>query len=258
MKPAFADHFSRDSRAYAKFRPRYPAALIEWVAALPARRGTAWDCGTGNGQAATMLAAHFPRVLGTDPAVAQLQAAERRAGLHYLAATERASALRGRRVDLVTAAQAFHWFDAGAFFAEVDRVMAPGGALAVWCYSTFQAPPGIDPIIHSFYHETVGPWWPADRWKVDDGYRHCDFPIEEASFPPMAIEAGLTLAEFLGYVRTWSAVGRYLADQGRDPVAGLEESLRGVWGAPDTRQPIRWPIAMRAGRWRGLAGSLTT
>lgn len=257
MKPAFADHFSRDSRAYARFRPRYPAALFDWVAGLPAGHRVVWDCGTGNGQAATMLAPHFGLVAASDPSVAQLQAAEPHPGVRYFAATERASALRGGRVDLVTAAQAFHWFDPAAFFKEVDRLLAPGGALAVWCYSTLIAPPEIDPVIRHFYHETVGPWWPADRWKVDDGYRHCDFPIDEAAMPAMAIESALTLPALLGYVRTWSAVGRFVQEQGRDPVVELEAALGPVWGNPDTEQPIRWPIAMRAGRWRGLGRRAT-
>lgn len=203
-----------------------------------------------------MLAAHFERVVATDPAVAQLQAAEPRRGLHFAAASERQSSLRAGAVDLVTAAQAFHWFDPAAFFEEVDRVLAPGGALAVWCYSTLVAPAGIDAVVQRFYSDTVGPWWPKDRWKVEDGYRHCDFPIDEVSLPPMAIESALTLAELVGYVRTWSAVGRYLADQGRDPVPLLEVELRAVWGNPERRQPIRWPIAMRAGRWLGISGRI--
>jgi SAM-dependent methyltransferase len=248
---AFPDHFSRDSNAYARFRPRYPAALFAWLAALPPARRLAWDAATGNGQAATMLAPHFARVVASDPSRAQLRAADRVPALSYLVAAAEASALAPGRVELVTVAQAFHWLDRPRFFQELDRIMAPGGVLAVWCYGLLQAFPEIDAAIGRFYEGVVGPYWPLERVNVDQGYRNYVIPIDEVPAPPLAIAAELDLSELLGYIRTWSAVGRYLAARGSDPVEPLEVELAGLWGDPGLRRPIVWPLSIRAGRWLG-------
>jgi hypothetical protein len=154
-------------------------------------------------------------------------------------------------VDLVTVAQAFHWLDHPRFFAEIGRIIAPGGALAVWCYAMLIAGGDIDPVISNFYRNTVGPYWPEARVHVDRGYRDYRIPIEEIPSPPLAIHGDLTLPELLGYVRTWSAVGRYIDINRCDPVEGLGQELGALWGDPETRRPITWPISMRAGRWRG-------
>lgn len=251
MREGFADHFSRDSRAYATFRPRYPDRLFQWLAQLPAGRRLVWDVGTGSGQAATMLTPHFDRVIASDASLSQLRAAEPKIGAHYFAGTAEMSAIRSRSVDLATVAQAFHWLDHPGFFAELNRVIAPGGALAVWCYSTLITEPDIAAVMTRFYGETVGPYWPAGRIHVDRGYRDIAIPIDEVPMPPLAIQCDLSLPALLGYIRTWSAVGRYLAVNHRDPVEELERELGPLWGDPATTRPITWPISMRAGTWRG-------
>jgi hypothetical protein len=250
-RPAgFQDHFSRDSSAYAKFRPRYPAALFDWLAALPAGRRLVWDCATGNGQAASMLARHFDRVVGSDASTAQLRAAAREPRVNYLAALAESVALRSGRVDLVTVAQALHWLDVTRFYGEVARVVAPGAALAIWGYARLRASPALDALIDRFHDETVGPYWAPERKLVEEGYRGFEIPIREVPAPAFTIEAKLTLPELLGYLRTWSAVGKYLRVNGRDPVEELEPELAACWGAPTTARRIVWPLSVRAGRWQ--------
>lgn len=247
----FADHFSRDPVAYARFRPGYPPELFAWLATLPARRSVAWDCGTGTGQAAALLTAHFDLVVGSDPSRAQLAAADRSSGARYFAGSSESSALAAKRVDLVTVAQALHWFDRDRFYREVDRVIAPGGAFAAWSYGVLRSTPAVDAVIAHFYDQTVGPWWPPERALVENGYRDITIPIEEAAAPPFAIEARLTLEELLGYIRTWSAVGRFIAGKGYDPIPELGEALGPVWGDPAVGREISWPLTVRAGRWLG-------
>lgn len=247
---SFSDHFSRDSASYAQFRPRYPAALFDWLAGLPERRALVWDCGTGTGQAAVALAGHFALVVATDASAAQVKAARRAGRVHYAAALSEASALRAGSVDLVTVAQALHWFDRDRFYREVRRVLAPGGALAVWTYGIFRSTPDIDRILERFYRETVGRFWPPERILVEQGYRTIDIPIDEVPAPTLEIEADLTLAGVLGFVRTWSAVGRYIAAHQRDPVAELALELGGAWGDPDQPRRLVWPLGIRAGRLR--------
>jgi methyltransferase family protein len=248
--PGFQDLFSRDSAGYAKFRPRYPAALFDWLAGLPASRRLAWDCATGNGQAATLLAERFEQVVGSDASLAQLRAARRAPRVGYVASLAESSALAGGSVDLATIAQALHWLELPRFYAEVDRVAAPGAALAIWGYARLTAPPGIQATIRRFHEETLGPYWPIERKLVEEGYRSFQIPIREVVPPPFTIEARLNLPALLGYLRTWSAVGNYIRANGRDPVAELEPELAAAWGDPAVLQPIVWPLFVRAGRWR--------
>jgi SAM-dependent methyltransferase len=249
-RAGFADHFSRDSASYAAFRPRYPAELISFVAGIPVSHGAAWDVGTGSGQAASLLVSHFALVAASDASVAQLRARTRTEGVRYLAERAENSAIAGGCVDLVTVAQAYHWLDHEAFHTEVDRVIAPGGALAVWCYGRLHASPEIEAALMTFYDGTIGPFWPPERADVERGYRHYQIPIDEVTAPSLSIEARLTLQELLGYVRSWSAVGRFMQSRGVDPVPELERALLPLWGNPDTARRVVWPISVRAGRWR--------
>lgn len=245
----FADHFSRDAGSYAAFRPRYPAALFDWLATLPARRSQVWDAATGSGQAAAELARHFERVFASDGSKAQLTARTVAPRVHYFAGVAETSALRGNRFDMVTVAQSYHWFDHARFHAEVGRVLVPGGTLAIWSYGLLRAPSDLQPVLDRFYHETVGPYWPAERAHVEKGYRHFTMPIDEVAPPPLAIEGDFSLARLIGYVRTWSAVGRFIHAKGHDPTEELARELAGLWGSAESTRRISWPITMRAGRF---------
>ena len=197
-----------------------------------------------------MLAPHFAQVIGSDASSSQLRQAARLPGVHYVASLAEASGIASGRVDLVTVAQAFHWLEPSGFFAEVDRVAAPGAALAIWGYGRVTSSAAIDAAINRFHDETVGPYWPLQRKLVDEGYRGFALPFKETEPPPLAIETRLTLPEVLGYLRTWSAVGRYVAAKGHDPVELLAPELAGYWGDPAAPRPVRWPLFIRAGRWK--------
>src|SRR5215470_15770711 len=133
--PGFKDHFSASAAGYATFRPKYPAELFDFVAALPERRRVAWDCATGNGQAALPLAERFDRVVATDASAEQIAHATPHPRVSYGVGLADESGLDGESVDLVTVAQALHWLALDRFFAEVRRVVVEGGVLAVWCYT---------------------------------------------------------------------------------------------------------------------------
>ena len=197
-----------------------------------------------------MLAEHFPTVLGIDASRSQLSVAERHRGVSYAAALAERMPARTGSFDLICVAQAFHWMDHERFYAEVDRIAAPGAALAIWGYGRLHIAPELDVILDRFYDETVGPYWSPERRHVEQGYRGFAIPIDERPAPPLAIESALSLAELLGYLRTWSAVGRYLAVHGDDPVAPLAPELLVAWGDPAARRLVRWPLFVRAGRWR--------
>jgi SAM-dependent methyltransferase len=250
MPKDFADHFSSIAGAYAASRPRYPDALFEWLASLVPRRDLAWDCAAGNGQATVPLARFFGRVIATDASALQLDAAPRHERIEYRVAPAHASGIAGGSADLVTVAQALHWFDVAAFYREAERVLAPDGVLAVWTYGRVEvgsAP--LDRAIARFHDDVVGPYWPPGRCHVETGYRSLAFPFAEIESPVFAIALRWTLAAFLGYVRTWSATVRFREARGHDPVVDLEREIRADWG--DREREIRWPIRVRAGRRRG-------
>ena len=246
--PEFKDHFSASAADYATFRPKYPAELIDFVASLPERRGCVWDCATGNGQAAVPLAQRFDRVVATDASVEQIGHAIPHPRVSYSVALADQSGLEDASVDLVTVAQSLHWLPVDRFYAEVRRVTVPRGVLAVWCYSRPVLDGEIDAIVLRYYAETCGAYWPADRKLVDEGYRSMALPIDEVAAPTLHIESSLSLAEFGGYVRTWSATNRLAKAIGRDPVVDLEDELRAAWGRDGERRLVRWPIHVRAGR----------
>jgi SAM-dependent methyltransferase len=249
----FRDQFAPAAPAYATFRPRYPAALFAALVAYAPARHLAWDCATGSGQAAIGLADHFEQVVATDASEAQLAAALPHPRVRYQRASAEASGLPPRSVALVTVAQALHWLDRPAFYAEVKRVLVPDGVIAVWTYGLIEIGPDVDELIRTFYDRTVGPYWPPERALVETGYRTIDFPFAELHLPTVHMEAALTLEQLGGYLGTWSAVLRYRAAQGRDPVPELLELLRTRWGGPARARTVRWPLASRVGRVTGGA-----
>ncbi len=246
---AFTDHFASVADQYARFRPGYPFALFDFLADHSPDTGLAWDCGTGTGIAALPLAERFDTVVATDASAAQLAHAPSHPRITYRMAREGHSGLADGAASLVTVAQAAHWFDLDAFYREVDRVLKPGGLLAMWCYGVMSIDEQVDAILARFEHERVGPHWPAERRHVDAGYRTLPFPYERVETPSFAMEAMLTRTALLGYLGSWSAVGRYRATTGLDPIRELEGELLASW--PDERSMrVRWPLTVLAGRWR--------
>jgi len=248
----FSDHFSDVARSYAAFRPRYPQALFDWLATLPARRGAVWDCAAGSGQATVDVAARFERVVATDASSAQLAQAPALANVEYRAAPAEASGLPDGFADLVTVAQALHWFDLSRFYAEADRVLVAGGVLAVWTYGPLHVvDEAAEPVMQRCYRDTAGPYWPPERAHVENGYRDLPFPYPELATPPFDIETHWTLEELAGYVASWSATARCRELTGRDAAGELVAEMADVWRDPARRLPVRWPLTVRAGRKPG-------
>ncbi|OLD15344.1 MAG: hypothetical protein AUJ01_12390 [Acidobacteria bacterium 13_1_40CM_3_65_5] len=245
---SFADHFSGVSAAYAAFRPRYPDDLFDFLARVTPAHGDVWDAGTGTGQAAVGLARHFNHVIATDASASQIEHATPDPRVSYRVCPAEASGLEDASVDLVTVAQALHWFDRSRFWPEVRRVLRPRGVIAVWTYILLEIAPPIDAIIRHFYSGIVGPYWPPERRITEERYQTIEFPFAELTAPNFVIEQVVTLDDVAGYIRTWSATRAFVKHHRRDPVDRLVSELTRTWGAPQQSRLARWPVAMRLGR----------
>ncbi len=244
--PSFKDHFSGHSRSYAEYRPTYPNSLFGFLADCCTQHRLALDCATGNGQAALALTSFFEKVIASDASEAQIQAAESDPKITYFVSPAEASGLDDDSIDLITVAQALHWFDIPGFFDEAQRVLAPSGVLAVWSYDRCLVNPDCDEVINDHYANIVGPYWPPERELVDDGYRSIEMSMPSISSPNFAMKADWSADQMLGYLLTWSASQRYLTEHGSDPVALIEDRLRAIWG--DGRREVSWPLNLKIGR----------
>ena len=245
---SFKDHFSRQASDYAAYRPWYPAELYAHLAAVSPQHERAWDCATGNGQAARGLAEYFAHVVATDASVSQLRNRHEHARIDYCASLAEAVPLAAGSCDVVTVAQAVHWFDFERFYAEVRRVLKPGGVIALWTYGGFGIRPHIDRCIDHFYEHVVGPFWPPERRYIEEDYRTVPFPFAELRSPAIVFETSWTLDHLMNYLGTWSAVLRFRDARGTDPLPALRAELGQLWGAPEATHQVRWPLTLRVGR----------
>ncbi len=243
----FKDYFSDHAAGYASYRPHYPDALFQWLAQCCPQPVNAWDCATGSGQAAYALSKYFQQVIATDASQAQLTQAAPHDNIHYVCASAEHVPLVTHSLDLITVAQAVHWFDRPRFYAEVDRLLVPGGLLALWCYGLFRITPEIDALILDYYQHTVGTYWPPERRHIEQAYQCIGFPYTERATPNYRMQVEWNLTQVMGYLATWSATRLFIEATGRDPLPTLEQLLMAAWGDPQQPRAIDWPIYLKAG-----------
>jgi SAM-dependent methyltransferase len=242
------DLFSGQSAAYRQFRPDYPPALYQYVLEWAGGRERAWDCGTGNGQVAAVLARHFTEVEATDISENQLRQAIQIHNIRYCLSRAESTPFPAQHFDLITVAQALHWFQFELFFAEVQRMMKPGGLLAVWGYGLLRISPEADAVLDRFYSHTLGPYWDAERRHIDSAYSSIPFPFPEIpNVPPFFIDRTWTLPELEGYLGTWSAVQKYIRKKETNPLPLLMQELTPQWKAGEAK-PVRFPVFLRLAR----------
>ncbi|MCJ7557606.1 MAG: methyltransferase domain-containing protein [Gammaproteobacteria bacterium] len=243
----FSDHFSGVARDYQSFRPHYSPELFQLLAELAPTRERAWDCGAGSGQAARGLLDYFDQVIASDASYKQIRSC-RNSGLDCLCCLAEAVPLADHCVDLVTVAQALHWFKLDRFYPEVRRILKPGGVIAAWTYQLLSISPEMDPLLRRLHSQTLGTDWPPERAMVEQGYANLDFPFTELSLAAPTMWANWDLRTVMGYLSTWSAVSRYRARVGQDPLPALERALSERWPSDVQKLPVTWQLAMRVGR----------
>ncbi|KTC93820.1 class I SAM-dependent methyltransferase [Legionella drozanskii] len=241
-------HFSQQSENYLLFRPNYPTVLYDYLSNLVQEHQNAWDCGTGNGQAALALTQYFTLITATDINQAQLDQAPRNEKIRYICCTAENTPILPHSIDLITVAQALHWFNFDLFYEEVRRVSKPAGIIAVWCYSLGKFDTGLDDLVTKLYTDILGDeYWPMERRYIDEEYRTIPFPFSKISSPSFTIDKKLNLAQFLGYLNTWSAVKEYQLRNKLNPINWILKELEAIWGDPKQYHPLQWPIHLLVG-----------
>ena len=244
----FKDHFSGHASLYRDARPHYPEALFDWIAGQAPSRDCAWDAGCGNGQASVALARSFGRVIGTDPSAQQIENAERHPRVEYRVESGEHTSIADHSADAITVAQALHWFDLPRFVQEVKRVARPGALFAAWTYAGCSVSPQVDGVVARLYDGVLGAYWLPERKLVDEGYASLALPFGPVQIPAFEMRVDWNAAQMLAYLSSWSAAQRYHAATGGDAVADIAEALRSAWGDPEQIRPVRWQLAVRAGR----------
>ncbi|MEP1032872.1 class I SAM-dependent methyltransferase [Ekhidna sp.] len=241
------DNFSTQSDDYAKFRPMYSQKLIDFLLSLTSTHETCWDCGTGNGQLAVALAEYFAKVYATDISEKQLANATSKPNIEYSKQPAELTNFPDQHFDLITVAQAAHWFDHAKFNKEVNRVLKPNGAVVLLGYGLVRVEGIVGQIIQDFYWKVTKPYWDAERNHIEENYKTIPFPYTEIQVEDnFDIKNELSLDQLTGYISTWSAVQHFIKANGHSPIDQLKADLEKLWDYG--KRKITFPVFMRAGR----------
>ena len=244
----FQDLFSGHSEDYAQYRPDYPDELYQYLASLTNQHELAWDCATGTGQAAVKLATYFDKIIATDASEKQVKNALPHPNVTYQTTTAEKTDIKDQSLDLITVAQALHWFNLDKFVTEVKRVLKPGGILAAWTYNLISITPTIDKIVLKLYQDILGEYWSFERKLVEEGYKDIRFPFSEITAPDFTMNKNWTLQQLTGYLNTWSALKQYEKKNNLNPLELVFDELVTAWGNIKDTRLIDWPLTLKI--WR--------
>lgn len=240
------DLFSHNSDKYSRFRPHYPAEMIRFILSHLKEKQAAWDCGTGNGQLALQLSPYFDHIIATDISENQLKNAVQKDNITYIRSKAEDAFFSAGQFDLITVAQAIHWFDFNKFYEQVNLALKPEGLFVIAGYGLMETAPEQDGVIRRLYEDILGPYWKPQRKYIEEEYKTIPFPWREIKTPDLTETVSWTANDLIGYLKTWSSVNLYEIDKGINPVNEMEGELRNVWGS-DKRE-VRFPILLRAGK----------
>ena len=241
------DNFSTQAAEYAIYRPTYPIELYDFLFKLVAQKHAAWDCATGNGQVASVLAQHFQHVYATDISEKQLSQALPLPNVVYKVESSDQVNVTDQSFDLITVAQAIHWFNFDAFYSEVKRTLKPNGIIAVIGYGLMSIDKKVDQVIYKLYEEILGKYWDSERRYIEEGYKTIPFPFEEIVAPHFQIKTTWNFNQMIGYLNTWSSLQHYKKANDRNPLEYVLTELKEAWG-DDAEKDVRFPVLLRVGK----------
>ncbi|HHW39249.1 MAG TPA: class I SAM-dependent methyltransferase [Bacillales bacterium] len=242
------DHFSIQAKQYSKYRPHYPKELYMYLLSCVKEKKRAWDCATGNGQAAVALSEYFDNVIGTDLSLSQLTHAIKKRNIEYYESVAESTPIASNSIDLITLAQALHWFDFNKFYKEVHRVGAHDSIIAAWCYGQCTISKPIDEITDYLYRDVLNGFWPNESKYIQEEYMTIPFPFKKIESPAFHMMEEWNLDEYIGYLNTWSATQKFITNAGTSLLSPIHNELKKAWGEPETHHKVTWPIHMLIGK----------
>jgi len=240
------DYFSGNSSKYSRFRPSYPDEMLQQIISFVENKNIALDVATGNGQVAVKLADFFEMVYATDISENQLQHAPQISNVIYKKMPAEHTDFADNRFDLITVAQAIHWFDFDAFYKEVYRILKPDGIFAVLGYGFFSTNEDSDKILWRLYEDILGSYWYPERKYLSEGYQTIPFPMEEIVNKNFANLYTWTFDQLIGYLETWSATANYKDYNHENPIDLVYDELKVSWEKGDKK--VTFPMFLRAGK----------
>lgn len=243
----FKDHFSKQSDIYLKYRPQYSSQLFEYLSSLSNQHQLAWDCGTGNGQAAIGLAPYFDQIIASDPSEQQIKNAIANPKIVYKIETAENSSISDHSVDLITVANAIHWLNFDAFFAEVKRVLKPDGIIMIWSYFIPSVSPEIDALIHDLHFRILNDYWLPENRLIENEYSDIQFPFKEFKHPDFFCNKLMNRNDLIGYLNTWSGTQRFINKNGFSPTDEIHDKMCYVWKNAEEEKLVQWKLILKGG-----------
>ena len=244
------DLFSNQSKAYARFRPSYPQELFDYILQFVSTRTCVWDCATGNGQAAKVLADYFETVEGSDISEAQIRNAVQKQNIHYRVCSAEHTPFADNSFDLITVAQAYHWINWKKFHDEATRVGKDNSVVAVWGYNNFSTDDErLNRLLHHFYYDIVFSYWDAERRHVENNYDSVEFDFSPLATKNFGTDLTYTKEHLVGYLESWSAVQHYIKANNSSPIELIMNDLNSIWKEGESKR-VHFPIFLKMGRIR--------
>ena len=242
------DLFSTQSDLYARYRPTYPKELYDHILSFVKEKNIAWDCATGNGQAAVVLADHFKKVIATDISAAQVDKAIKKDNIEYLVCSGESTPFADNTFDLVTVAQAYHWLRWKEFKKEVTRVCKPGALIAIWTYyRNTTGDKKIDDAVYNFYENVTRPYWDEARKYVEEKYVTVEFDYDLLPVKHFEITLNWQREDMIGYISSWSAIQKYIKVNGHSPIPTIEEEINKLWPEGELKK-VSFPLYLKLGK----------
>lgn len=240
------DNFSKQASEYSKYRPHYPDTMIDYLISFVKNKSKALDVATGNGQIAHKLSTVFEKVYGIDISQKQLDNAIPAPNLEYKLESAEKTSFDNQTFDLITVAQAIHWFDFDLFYKEIYRILKPDGIFAVLGYGLFSTNVESDVIIRNYYYNIIGPYWDEERKYVDKNYTTIPFPFDEIATDSFENHLTWSFDELMGYLETWSATQHYILKNNSNPLDLIREEFKISWEKNDKK--VTFPLLFRIGK----------
>lgn len=237
------DRFSKQADSYVNFRPEYPPELFDFILSKVPSKDVCWDCATGNGQAAKFVSSYFKKVIASDLSAAQISLAQKNfPNIEFRVERAEESQFAAQSLDLITVAQALHWFNFEVFYPRAKSFLKPNGVFAAWSYDFFKISPKIDAILDPYGRDYLMPYWSERNKFIFDGYKNIPFPFKKMDTPELNMEVQWSFEQVKGYLDSWSATQKFKDENHTDPFDSIQESLKKIWNEGPAVKTIQWHI----------------